>query len=102
MPQGDVEVNVIFGCATVILCLSHTFKDVDPDAWYHDPVDWAIESGYLKGYKDTGRLGPLDTTNRAQFVTMLARIAGTDRATRASRAEPDLATSPRTPGMRVW
>ena len=79
MPQGDVEVNVVFGCDGGDLCLSHTFKDVDPDAWYHDPVDWAIESGYLKGYEDTGRLGPLDTTNRAQFVTMLARIAGADK-----------------------
>lgn len=79
MPEGDVEVKVVFGCDGSDLCLSHTFTDVDSDAWYHDPIDWAIEKGYLKGYEDTGRLGPLDTTNRAQFVTMLARIAGADK-----------------------
>ena len=78
MPQGDVEVNVVFGCDGGDLCETHKFADIDASQWYHDPIDWALEKGYLRGYEGTNLMGPTDTTSRAQFVAMLARAAGAD------------------------
>lgn len=78
MPQGDVEVNVVFGCDGGDLCETHKFADIDASQWYHDPIDWALEKGYLRGYEGTNLMGPSDTTSRAQFVAMLARAAGAD------------------------
>lgn len=78
MPQGDVEVNVVFGCDGDDLCETHKFADIDASQWYHDPIDWALEKGYLRGYEGTNLMGPSDTTSRAQFVAMLARAAGAD------------------------
>lgn len=78
MPQGDVEVNVVFGCDGGDLCETHKFADIDASQWYHDPIDWALEKGYPRGYEGTNLMGPSDTTSRAQFVAMLARAAGAD------------------------
>lgn len=78
MPQGDVKVNVVFGCDGGDLCETHKFADIDASQWYHDPIDWALEKGYLRGYEGTNLMGPTDTTSRAQFVAMLARAAGAD------------------------
>ena len=78
MPQGDVEVNAVFGCDGGDLCETHKFADIDASQWYHDPIDWALEKGYLRGYEGTNLMGPSDTTSRAQFVAMLARAAGAD------------------------
>ena len=78
MPQGDVEVNVVFGCDGGDLCETHKFADIDASQWYHDPIDWALEKGYLRGYEGANLMGPSDTTSRAQFVAMLARAAGAD------------------------
>ena len=78
MPEEDVEVDVVFGCDGGDLCETHKFSDIDADQWYHDPIDWALEKGYLRGYEGTSLMGPTDTTSRAQFVAMLARAAGAD------------------------
>lgn len=78
MPQRDVEVNVVFGCDGGDLCETHKFADIGASQWYHDPIDWALEKGYLRGYEGTNLMGPSDTTSRAQFVAMLARAAGAD------------------------
>ena len=56
-------------------CLLSAFDDLDPTAWYHDGVHWALENGIMNGYGD-GRFGPNDTTTRAMIVTMLYRLEG--------------------------
>lgn len=78
MPKGEVEVKVVFGCDGGDLCETHKFADVDQSQWYHDPIDWALEKGYLRGYEGTNLMGPSNVTSRAQFVAMLARAAGAD------------------------
>lgn len=78
MPGGDVEISAVFGCDGGELCPGHKFPDFDVDEWYHDPMDWAIENGYLKGFDDDGTIHPYGAATRAQVVAVLARIAGAD------------------------
>lgn len=78
MPGGDVEISAVFGCDGGDLCISHKFPDFDADEWYHDPMDWAIENGYLMGFDDDGAIRPYGGATRAQVVVVLARIAGVD------------------------
>lgn len=55
-------------------CPSHGYTDVDPEAWYHEAVDFVIENGLFQGYED--RFAPADNTSRAMVVTVLSRHAG--------------------------
>ena len=51
------------------------FVDVPEDAFYHDPVMWAVENGITKGVDDT-HFGPDVACSRSQVVTFLWRAAG--------------------------
>ena len=46
--------------------------------WAEDWINRAVEIGILKGYTD-GRFGPNDNVTRAQFVTVLYRLAGSPK-----------------------
>ena len=56
-----------------------SFSDVtDESAWYYDAVYAMARAGYLTGYtsgSDAGKFGVGDAMTRAQFVTVLWRIA---------------------------
>lgn len=78
MPGGDVEIAATFGCDGGDLCPAHKFPDFDPNEWYHDPMDWAIKNGYLKGFDNDGTIRPYGKATRAQVVAVLARVAGAD------------------------
>ena len=52
-----------------------TFEDVPAGAWYHAPVEWALENGITSGYSET-EFGPGRNVVREQFVTFLYRYAG--------------------------
>ena len=81
MPDGAVTVTVTFGCDGGALCPTHGFADVDQSAWYHDAVDWAVESGVLNGYGDGGELlGPVATITRAEMAQVLWNRAGRPEA----------------------
>jgi hypothetical protein len=51
------------------------FKDVPKDAYYHDPVYWAVDKGITEGTSED-TFSPMSPTTRAQFVTFLYRAAG--------------------------
>ena len=51
------------------------FEDVAEDAYYAQPVAWAVENGITTGVDDT-HFGPETECNRAQAVTFLWRAAG--------------------------
>lgn len=51
------------------------FRDVAPDAWYAEAVNWAVWQGYMSGY-GTGSFGPNDALTREQLVTVLWRYSG--------------------------
>lgn len=78
MPGADVEIATAFGCDGGDLCPGHKFPDFDPNEWYHDPMDWAIKNGYLKGFDNDGTIRPYGMATRAQVVAVLARVAGAD------------------------
>lgn len=85
-PDSAVTITVVFGCNGGDLCLGHQFVDVDSEAWYHDPIDWAIENDVLHGYDDgSNTMGPNDSITRSQMAAMLWNLAGnpapTDDAT---------------------
>ena len=50
------------------------FDDVDPVAWYAEPIAWASEAGIVTGYDDT-TFGPMDKATREQVAVMLYRYA---------------------------
>lgn len=53
-----------------------TFPDGgETSAWALEPVEWAVETGLLGGYDDTGELGPADPLERAQLAAVLMRAA---------------------------
>ena len=56
-------------------CPSAAFVDVSEDQWFHEAVDYVVERGIMKGL-DATHFGPAVTTNRAQVVTVLYRMAG--------------------------
>lgn len=52
-----------------------SFVDVDPDAYYYDPVNWAVNEGITKGMDDT-HFNPDGQCTRSQAVTFLWRAVG--------------------------
>lgn len=79
-PRGKVTITVTYkddkceGTAEDN-CPTLEFSDLDPTAWYHDGVHYAIENGLMKGTSTTENLfSPNGTTTRAQIVTILWRM----------------------------
>lgn len=56
-------------------CPSEPFTDVDPDAWYHEAVDFALETGIMKGVS-SNRFEPEEELTRAMLATILYRLSG--------------------------
>lgn len=51
-----------------------SFKDVDKDAWYAEPIAWAQDTKIVTGYSDDA-FGPNDPVTRQQIATILWRNA---------------------------
>ena len=60
-------------------CPIRQFTDAKADAWYHDGVHWALETGLMKGVSDTA-FAPGTAATRAMVVTMLWRLEGEPEA----------------------
>ena len=76
-PSGKVTITVTFVCDGGELCPSAHLTDVDPGEWYHEAIDWAVESGLMSGYDDgSNTFGPDDTLTRAQLAQILYNQAG--------------------------
>ena len=56
-------------------CPSAKFSDVSVDDWFHEAVDHVVAKGIMNGM-DEEHFGPALTTNRAQVITVLYRMAG--------------------------
>ena len=59
---------------------SNIFSDVEAGSWYEDAVTFCNFNKYMTGYADTDLFGPSDTLTRAQFATILYRIAEPEKA----------------------
>lgn len=53
----------------------NSFSDVPNDAYYYNPVQWAVRQGITAGTGD-GKFSPNDPCTRAQVVTFLWRVNG--------------------------
>ena len=62
-------------CQHDAACPVRRFRDLDADAWYHDGVHACALLGLTQGVGDR-TFDPDGTLTRAQFVTMLWRLAG--------------------------
>ena len=51
------------------------FSDVPSDAYYAEPVAWAVDNGITSGTSET-TFSPSDICTKAQVVTLLWRLAG--------------------------
>ena len=60
-------------------CPSTAFQDLNPKAWYHDGVDFAISHQLMNGMSET-EFSPNGTLTRGQMVTILHRLAGQPKA----------------------
>lgn len=58
-------------------CPSAAYPDLDPVAWYHADMDYAVAAGLLAGFED-GLMRPDAPVTRAQLWTVLARLDGAD------------------------
>lgn len=58
---------------------SLAFDDVEEDAWFYDDVNYVSENGIMTGLTDTC-FGPAEEATRAQFATILYRMAGCPEA----------------------
>ena len=84
MPGGKVTVNVAFKeIDHSAVCPSKAFKDVDPDVWYHEAVDYVVGKGLMLGIADD-HFDPDGTTTRAMIVTILYRLEGKPTASGTS------------------
>lgn len=48
-----------------------SFLDVNPEMYYYQAIEAAVNAGYLSGYPD-GRFGPKDTLTREQMAKIIA------------------------------
>lgn len=53
------------------------FIDIVKGSWYYDGVMWAVEQGYFAGVTDN-TFNPSGALTRAQLVTVLSAVDGTD------------------------
>lgn len=89
-PAGKVTISVTFGCDGGGLCPGRAFADLDPGAWYHDAVDWALGVGAFHGYAD-GTFGPDDALGREQTAAVLWNLLGAGDAAAPGAALSDVA-----------
>ena len=75
MPNCDVTVAATFRNPEVPDYPVQFFEDVSDDAWYYEPVSWAVSNNVMHGYGETGLFGPEDTISRAQMASVLYNVA---------------------------
>lgn len=73
--EVPITVKDKFCLATGVLKAIVLFSDVSQQAYYYDPVLWAVKNGITKGQTKTD-FSPKEDCTRAQAVTFLWRAAG--------------------------
>lgn len=72
-------------------CPSEAFSDLDTTAWYHEAVDWALETGAMNGYADgSGTFGPADTLTREQAAMVMWNLLANGDESAAATSIPDV------------
>lgn len=82
--EGDETTEEVLSMSVDLLteadiCPSRTYTDLSRNRWYHEAVDYVLNTGLMNGMSKT-TFAPDANTTRAQFVTVLSRMAGVDIA----------------------
>lgn len=77
---SDIQDNYASECAKDEDCQLAFYKDTNPNAWYHDGLEWAMGMSIIEGYVPAGEfiadyVGPLDNVTREQLAVMMYRYA---------------------------
>ena len=78
VPYGRTDeegVPETYVTVTVHDCPSKDFKDLEPKAWYHEAVDYAVSNGLMNGV-GSHKFDPNGTATRAMIATILWRLEG--------------------------
>lgn len=80
MAEGSTDIQLKLGIVALnktisVGCPCTKFKDFNPDAWYHEYLDFAVNRGLINGI-EPDLIGPDDTMTRAMLVTILYRYEG--------------------------
>ena len=70
---GEAETRAV--AANAENCPSKAFKDLNTNSWYHEGVDFVLDTGLMVGTGKT-TFSPNDNLTRGQLVTILYRLAG--------------------------
>ena len=90
---SDASLNKIAqGIANGLDNFSKAFLDVPTNAYYYQPVQWAVQQKITGGYSAI-RFAPDGSCNRAQMVTFLWRAAGSPAAAVSSNPFTDVASN---------
>ncbi len=65
------------------------FTDVDPNAWYANPIAAAAAKGIIKGYAD-GSFKPGNTVNRAEYIKILMEATDIELTTEITKPYNDV------------
>lgn len=76
-PQGQLGMGPATGtvCTYSKNCPSAAFKDVMPNVWYHQSLDYCVVNNLFKGTSDT-TFSPNATMTRGMMITVLYRLDG--------------------------
>ncbi len=83
LPELGSVIQAVFvesgACDRGTSCPITPFADLDPNAWYHDGVHFALAEGIMNGVGE-GLFAPFDSASRAAVVTVLWRMEGKPEA----------------------
>ena len=77
-PSPD-PAGAVSDCPRNEACVMAAFSDLEPSAWYHDGIHFALASGLMQGYGD-GVFAPDGTASRAMTAQILWNMEGRPEA----------------------
>ncbi len=79
MNGEDMVYTAVWKCEGGKNCILHKFNDLNAKAWYHDGIEFCLESKLMQGMSKT-TFAPDTTTTRAMIVAVLHRLDGSPKA----------------------
>ncbi|RSK26259.1 alpha/beta fold hydrolase [Bacillus sp. HMF5848] len=83
----DIASWVKTGTVKERVAMTQLFTDFDPDAYWAEPMTWAVENEIMKGYETEKLLKPYDAITERQALTILFRFAASALLTDESDEE---------------
>lgn len=97
------KIFILTALVMMIFCVNAcAFSDVQSGSWYYDNVTDMTNQGYLSGYED-GTFRPDGTVTKAEFVSIVGRIAGLQESAKQNNHWADgMVKTALTKGLFDW